>query len=121
MICDGRDDADEFRRIRAALKILAFSEKDCWEIFKLLAAILHMGNVDFEGYDCSLYNCMEVQYSSMNHSVVYHHHTVVVICLNFSVGTMMNNMDSCDVLSSSHFSITAKLLEVKTNVTTMLC
>lgn len=75
LTCDGRDDADEFRRIRAALKILAFSDKDCWEIFKLLAAILHLGNVNFEG-------------------------------------TILNNMDSCDVLSSSHFSIMAKLLEV---------
>lgn len=25
----------------------------------------------------------------------------------------MNNMDSCDVLSSNHFSVTAKLLEVQ--------
>ncbi|XP_051990099.1 unconventional myosin-VIIa-like [Xyrauchen texanus] len=72
---DGRDDADEFRRIRVALKILAFSDNDCWEIFKLLAAILHMGNIDFQG-------------------------------------TVMNNMDSCDILSSEHFSITAKLLKV---------
>ncbi|RXN17263.1 unconventional myosin-VIIa-like protein [Labeo rohita] len=75
LTCDGRDDTDEFGRIRAALKILTFSEKDCWEIFKLLAAILHMGNVDFQS-------------------------------------TIMNNMDTCDVLSSNHFSVTAKLLEV---------
>uniref|UniRef100_A0A8C1XCL1 Myosin VIIBb n=1 Tax=Cyprinus carpio TaxID=7962 RepID=A0A8C1XCL1_CYPCA len=75
LTCDGRDDADEFGRIRAALKILTFSDRDCWEIFKLLAAILHMGNIDFQS-------------------------------------TTMNNMDSCDVLSSSHFSVTAKLLEV---------
>jgi len=47
LTCDGRDDADEFRRIRAALKILTFTDKDCWEIFKLLAAILHMGNINF--------------------------------------------------------------------------
>uniref|UniRef100_A0A8C2H6L3 Myosin VIIBb n=1 Tax=Cyprinus carpio TaxID=7962 RepID=A0A8C2H6L3_CYPCA len=75
LTCDGRDDADEFGRIRAALKILTFSDRDCWEIFKLLAAILHMGNIDFQS-------------------------------------TTMNNMDSCDVLSSNHFSVTAKLLEV---------
>uniref|UniRef100_A0A8C1XD51 Myosin VIIBb n=1 Tax=Cyprinus carpio TaxID=7962 RepID=A0A8C1XD51_CYPCA len=78
LTCDGRDDADEFGRIRAALKILTFSDRDCWEIFKLLAAILHMGNIDFQS-------------------------------------TTMNNMDSCDVLSSSHFSVTAKLLEVQRN------
>ncbi|XP_051719592.1 unconventional myosin-VIIa [Ctenopharyngodon idella] len=76
LTCDGRDDADEFGRIRAALKILTFSDKDCWEIFKLLAAILHMGNINFQG-------------------------------------TIINNMDSCDVLSSNNFSVSAKLLEVE--------
>ncbi|XP_058601232.1 unconventional myosin-VIIb [Onychostoma macrolepis] len=75
LTCDGRDDTDEFGRIRSALKILTFSDRDCWEIYKLLAAILHMGNIDFQS-------------------------------------TIMNNMDSCDVMSSSHFSVTAKLLEV---------
>lgn len=75
LTCDGRDDADEFARIRSALKVLTFTDRDCWEIFKLLAAILHMGNIDFQS-------------------------------------TIMNNMDSCDVLSSSHFSVIAKLLEV---------
>ncbi|XP_016105358.1 unconventional myosin-VIIa-like [Sinocyclocheilus grahami] len=75
LTCDGRDDTDEFGRIHSALKILTFSDRDCWEIFKLLATILHMGNIDFQS-------------------------------------TIMNNMDSCDVMSSSHFSVTAKLLEV---------
>ncbi|XP_016348660.1 unconventional myosin-VIIa-like [Sinocyclocheilus anshuiensis] len=75
LTCDGRDDTDEFGRIHSALKILTFSDRDCWEIFKLLATILHMGNIDFQS-------------------------------------TIMNNMDSCDVMPSSHFSVTAKLLEV---------
>ncbi|TRY91722.1 hypothetical protein DNTS_018969 [Danionella cerebrum] len=75
LTCDGRDDVDEFGRIRSALKILTFSDRDCWEIFKLLAAILHMGNIDFES-------------------------------------TIINNMDSCDLLSSSHFSVAATLMEV---------
>ncbi|XP_039533712.1 unconventional myosin-VIIa [Pimephales promelas] len=79
LTCDGRDDADEFRRIRAALKILTFTDKDCWEIFKLLAAILHMGNINFNS-------------------------------------TIMNNMDSCNVLSSKNFSVTAKLLEVEDEI-----
>uniref|UniRef100_A0A671NG73 Unconventional myosin-VIIa-like n=1 Tax=Sinocyclocheilus anshuiensis TaxID=1608454 RepID=A0A671NG73_9TELE len=78
LTCDGRDDTDEFGRIHSALKILTFSDRDCWEIFKLLATILHMGNIDFQS-------------------------------------TIMNNMDSCDVMPSSHFSVTAKLLEVQGN------
>uniref|UniRef100_W5U6H9 Unconventional myosin-VIIa n=1 Tax=Ictalurus punctatus TaxID=7998 RepID=W5U6H9_ICTPU len=73
--CDGRDDAEDFSRIRTALKVLTFSDKECWDIFKLLAAILHLGNVRFEG-------------------------------------STLNNMDSCEVLSSDHFTVAANLLEV---------
>ncbi|XP_072547051.1 unconventional myosin-VIIb [Salminus brasiliensis] len=73
--CDGQDDADEFGRIRTALKVLTFSDRDSWEIFCLLAAILHMGNIGFEA-------------------------------------GIENNMDSCDVVPSDHFTIVAKLLEV---------
>lgn len=49
LTCEGRDDAAEYNRIRTALKVLTFTDKECWEMFKLVAAILHMGNVDFEG------------------------------------------------------------------------
>uniref|UniRef100_A0AAQ6I8T5 Uncharacterized protein n=1 Tax=Anabas testudineus TaxID=64144 RepID=A0AAQ6I8T5_ANATE len=47
--CEGRDDVKEYAHFRSALKILMFTENDSWEISKLLAAILHLGNVDFEG------------------------------------------------------------------------
>uniref|UniRef100_A0AAZ3RN93 Uncharacterized protein n=1 Tax=Oncorhynchus tshawytscha TaxID=74940 RepID=A0AAZ3RN93_ONCTS len=47
--CDGRDDIKEYTHFRSAMKILMFSENDSWEINKLLAAILHLGNVHFEG------------------------------------------------------------------------
>ncbi|XP_026863554.2 unconventional myosin-VIIa [Electrophorus electricus] len=46
--CDGRDDIMEYAHFRSAMKILTFTENDSWEIHKLLAAILHLGNVDFE-------------------------------------------------------------------------
>ncbi|XP_037530284.1 unconventional myosin-VIIa [Nematolebias whitei] len=46
--CEGRDDVMEYAHFRSALKILTFSESDSWEISKLLAAILHLGNVGFE-------------------------------------------------------------------------
>uniref|UniRef100_A0A8B9I1W9 Myosin VIIBb n=1 Tax=Astyanax mexicanus TaxID=7994 RepID=A0A8B9I1W9_ASTMX len=46
--CDGQDDADEFGRIRTALKVLTFTDRESWEIFCLLAAILHLGNISFE-------------------------------------------------------------------------
>uniref|UniRef100_A0A3Q3GXY4 Unconventional myosin-VIIa-like n=1 Tax=Labrus bergylta TaxID=56723 RepID=A0A3Q3GXY4_9LABR len=46
--CEGRDDVKEYAHFRSALKILMFTENDSWEICKLLAAILHLGNVTFE-------------------------------------------------------------------------
>uniref|UniRef100_A0A3B3I923 Myosin motor domain-containing protein n=1 Tax=Oryzias latipes TaxID=8090 RepID=A0A3B3I923_ORYLA len=48
----GRDDAKDFDRIRSALKILTFSENQFQDILKLLAAMLHLGNVTFDG-ECS--------------------------------------------------------------------
>uniref|UniRef100_A0AAQ5XXJ5 Myosin VIIBb n=1 Tax=Amphiprion ocellaris TaxID=80972 RepID=A0AAQ5XXJ5_AMPOC len=49
ILCEGRDDAKDYDRIHSALKILTFSEKQHQKILKLLAAILHLGNVSFEG------------------------------------------------------------------------
>lgn len=45
--CEGRDDAAEFADIRSAMKVLLFSDMEIWEILKLLAALLHMGNVKY--------------------------------------------------------------------------
>ncbi|TRY58652.1 hypothetical protein DNTS_024794 [Danionella cerebrum] len=76
--CEGRDDIKEYASFRSAMKILTFTENDTWEINKLLAAILHLGNVDFED-------------------------------------TVMNNLEGCDILSSSHFKMASQLLEVAPN------
>ncbi|XP_073347990.1 unconventional myosin-VIIa-like [Pagrus major] len=48
IVCDGRDDAKDYKRVLSAMKILTFSENQCQEILKLLAAILHLGNICFE-------------------------------------------------------------------------
>uniref|UniRef100_A0A8C4EB46 Myosin VIIAa n=1 Tax=Dicentrarchus labrax TaxID=13489 RepID=A0A8C4EB46_DICLA len=48
-VCDGRDDMKEYSNIRSAMKVLMFTDKENWEISKLLAAILHMGNLRYEG------------------------------------------------------------------------
>ncbi|KAM9357798.1 unconventional myosin-VIIb [Symphorus nematophorus] len=76
--CEGRDDVKEYAHFRSALKILMFSENDSWEISKLLAAILHLGNVVFEG-------------------------------------TIVNNLEGCDIVKSSHFDMASQLLEVATS------
>ncbi|XP_054605643.2 unconventional myosin-VIIb [Nothobranchius furzeri] len=73
--CEGRDDVKEYAHFRSALKILMFTESDSWEISKLLAAILHLGNVGFDS-------------------------------------TIVNNLEGCDVLKSSHFNTASQLLEV---------
>ncbi|XP_023197958.1 unconventional myosin-VIIa-like isoform X2 [Xiphophorus maculatus] len=46
--CDGRDDLADYSSILSAMKVLMFSETENVEISKLLAAILHMGNLRFE-------------------------------------------------------------------------
>nr|XP_058950063.1 unconventional myosin-VIIa-like [Pocillopora verrucosa] len=46
--CEGMDDSEEFAIIKGAMKVLMFSQDDSWNIFKLLAAILHIGNLEFE-------------------------------------------------------------------------
>ncbi|KAM6945963.1 myosin VIIAa [Aplochiton taeniatus] len=47
-VCDGRDDLKEYSNIRSAMKVLMFSETENTEISKLLASILHMGNIRYE-------------------------------------------------------------------------
>uniref|UniRef100_A0A8C7NR28 Myosin VIIAb n=1 Tax=Oncorhynchus mykiss TaxID=8022 RepID=A0A8C7NR28_ONCMY len=47
--CDGRDDLKDYSSILSAMKVLMFTETENWEISKLLAAILHMGNLRYEG------------------------------------------------------------------------
>uniref|UniRef100_A0A672MLG0 Myosin VIIB n=1 Tax=Sinocyclocheilus grahami TaxID=75366 RepID=A0A672MLG0_SINGR len=76
--CEGRDDIKEYASFRSAMKILTFTENETWEINKLLAAILHLGNVDFEE-------------------------------------AIMNNLEGCDILTSTHFKMAAQLLEVAPN------
>ncbi|XP_055711139.1 unconventional myosin-VIIa-like isoform X2 [Phlebotomus papatasi] len=49
LTCDGRNDASEFVDIKAAMKVLSFSDDDIWNILRLLGAILHLGNLKYKG------------------------------------------------------------------------
>ncbi|XP_071454099.1 myosin-VIIa-like [Hetaerina americana] len=48
IVCEGRDDLSDFSDIRSAMKVLMFSEQEIWDIFKLLAALLHIGNIKYK-------------------------------------------------------------------------
>ncbi|XP_012931915.1 unconventional myosin-VIIb isoform X2 [Heterocephalus glaber] len=43
----GLNDTMDYAHIRSAMKILLFSDSENWDISKLLAAILHLGNIEF--------------------------------------------------------------------------
>lgn len=43
LTCTGRIETSEFSEIRAAMKVLNFTQNECWDVFQLLAAILHLG------------------------------------------------------------------------------
>jgi myosin-7 len=45
---EGRDDAVELKSLREALKILSFSPEEVWQIFSVLAALLHLGNLKYK-------------------------------------------------------------------------
>uniref|UniRef100_A0A8C5C3V0 Myosin VIIA n=1 Tax=Gadus morhua TaxID=8049 RepID=A0A8C5C3V0_GADMO len=53
--CEGRDDLNDYSSIQSAMKVLMFTETENWEISKLLAAILHMGNLGFDGQCYSIH------------------------------------------------------------------
>uniref|UniRef100_A0A8D0CXJ8 Myosin VIIA n=1 Tax=Sander lucioperca TaxID=283035 RepID=A0A8D0CXJ8_SANLU len=78
-VCDGRDDLSDYSSIMSAMKVLMFTETENWEISKLLAAILHMGNLRFEG--------------TMNS----HCHFSNVVCCALFVATHLSMEQSLDV------------------------
>ncbi|CAG0891319.1 unnamed protein product [Darwinula stevensoni] len=47
---NGRDDRPNFSHIRSAMKDLVFSDSEISDIIKVLAVILHMGNIEMEAH-----------------------------------------------------------------------
>lgn len=48
LTCESRNDSSDFKDIRAAMKVLNFSDSDIWSIFQLLAVVLHLGNMKYK-------------------------------------------------------------------------
>lgn len=61
--CEGRVDSQEYANIRSAMKVLMFTDTENWEILKLLAAILHMGNLQYEARTFENLDACEVLFS----------------------------------------------------------
>ncbi|XP_058157161.1 LOW QUALITY PROTEIN: unconventional myosin-VIIb [Dasypus novemcinctus] len=85
--CEGRHDAQDYAHVRSAMKILLFSDAENWDLSKLLAAILHLGNVEFmaavfENLDSSdlretpafpvILELLEVQHQALRACLVKH-------------------------------------------------
>lgn len=47
----GKNDAEDFLRLIAAMEILHFTPEDQSAIFRVLSSILHLGNVYFQKYE----------------------------------------------------------------------
>lgn len=47
----GKNDAEDFLRLLAAMEILHFTSDDQSAIFRVLSSILHLGNVYFQKYE----------------------------------------------------------------------
>ena len=48
---DGRDmgDREYFAIICGAMKVLNFSQEEMWDIWKIVAMVMHLGNISFGG------------------------------------------------------------------------
>ncbi|XP_050163947.1 LOW QUALITY PROTEIN: unconventional myosin-VIIb-like [Myiozetetes cayanensis] len=83
MSCDSRNDAKDYAHIRSAMKILMFSDSENWDISKMLAAILHLGNVEFEAAVYDNLDCSDVMDSP-----------------HFSIATKLLEVDSSELQNS---------------------
>ncbi|XP_012505369.1 PREDICTED: unconventional myosin-VIIb [Propithecus coquereli] len=90
--CEGLSDAKDYTHVCSAMKILQFSDSENWDLSKLLAAILHLGNVEFmavvfENLDSSdvmetpafpaVTKLLEVQHQALRDCLIKH---TILIC-----------------------------------------
>ncbi|KAI1285881.1 Myosin-VIIa [Halotydeus destructor] len=61
--CDGRNDAAEFADIRSAMKVLMFTDPEIWEVLKILASLLHVGNIKYKAVVVSNLDAVEIPHT----------------------------------------------------------
>ena len=49
LTCDGRDDLKDYADIRSAMKVLNFTDEEMWDLFRILASVLHLGGITYKG------------------------------------------------------------------------
>ncbi|KAK2172331.1 hypothetical protein NP493_972g00051 [Ridgeia piscesae] len=47
VVCDGRNDPSDYRDIISAMKVLMYTEEEIWNLHKIVAALLHIGNITY--------------------------------------------------------------------------
>jgi Myosin head (motor domain) len=62
--CEGRDDGKEFANIRSAMKVLTYTDKEIADVLRVLAALLHIGNIKHKGesYVMSLFSANQIAF-----------------------------------------------------------
>ncbi|XP_059678564.1 unconventional myosin-VIIb [Gavia stellata] len=90
MSCDGRNDAKDYAHIRSAMKILMFSDSEHWDISKLLAAILHLGNVEFEAAVYDNLDCSDVMDSP--------HFSIATKLLEVDASELQNSLTNLSII-----------------------
>uniref|UniRef100_A0A671LN89 Unconventional myosin-VIIa-like n=1 Tax=Sinocyclocheilus anshuiensis TaxID=1608454 RepID=A0A671LN89_9TELE len=85
-VCEGRNDMKEYSSILSAMKVLMFTDTENWEISKLLAAILHMGNLRFEARTLkNLDTCVVVRSPDLaKAATLLEGHMMLLMCINFA-------------------------------------
>lgn len=65
LTAEGRDDAADLAEIRSAMRVLMMNEQEIWNIFKILSALLHIGNIRFRPNSAENSDSVEVSDTSM--------------------------------------------------------